>query len=1503
MNNVISALCGTVNFMPPWIMLGVFGAIILLIVLFIAFKGIKRGVKFIILGLILMAGAYLAYLCVQIALWDDLTEQITFAISWLPTVLFVFIVMTATFINAKRGLRKSLILALHAVCAGAVAVAFFFIMVGIEEVDAGVLNFINFFMGGEGALQRALGVDESLTTFKEVLAAYVPVMFGADSDIGIILQDNTAYIYTVVDMVFRIVIAVFALLIHLSLEFILYIVYILCYSQRKYKKNRIAEFRNGKTDRGYRKHHIGGGVVGLVRGAAVGLLCLSFLGSAFFVVAGGKGEGELEDYDFGDENLNFYYQIYRSIDGYGSQGIFKILNEMSDATDTPYYLFAADLIFSGELDDEEAGISDNIKLREELAALTGFAHDTLELFMKYGSDELNALVGGEVTDTAFDTVVEVMTRTGFKEEFDALIDAFDTQTYIINLSMSLVNSVVSHIDDISFTANVIGEGEKELIKLIFKEGFLTENIPDERDLIAATGKTEAEGENIRPYITVKHILNKDDVKTVLNVVLSVLAGEETGDTLKLAKRIVPELGKLSILSTERKDEFNPVLGRMYCLFENLYLTDDGEDGIAYSEIANSDVDWIDEINTLLSVCEDSITLYNNVFADGGEALDIVKKLFNKNDKNYEENMRIYDGLCTFLTDSRVLGRALSTSFVYRTLYDALKGVSENIYIPRDLAFGNTYGENGEVVKYGETYLLLSGVRLLCYSENNVLDTLLSLSDGAEITDVLDTLADAVALTDKDGNTMSFYLTDSKILRALISVELIEASKSGNTFYVPKAALENAEGDPVNLIVKGELVQLLDNMGKLVEFVMPFVGESTEWETEVDGFINDEDFYSLVKTNRIFEGTVAQLLNLKLADVLTVPAAIKGDVEGWITVDGKQGELVNLVDALRVANFKVSDILLDNDGSFDESSVLDSIMAMSKEDLNTFFGSSVLHYTVSDYIIGDGEKVTVGDDFVIIVPVIARQYLEGDVIESLVKKNELISAFNEISALNLSEEGGADISKILVKLANDKGILTDSNIISASIVATMVQNAEIADDLLAIPQTLKDMGSSNNLKYFDSTNPWTKELPALVDALDELLGLQGKGDDYVFDEEELSANVSALLTTLNDASGIYPAQTRLGVLYNSLVFRNKITVEIDGALDGKNLVDSFVINYAKLDGYYTFEELQALSDAAKALDITSLDDLQNAQNVGADSLEVVYRSYLAQGIITKKVQETLNDPANEDICDHPFAYKKELAVYKYSEVETLLNLYGNLDAGEINTENVSGYVYDKETGETKSYILVASLSSQLLVNSGLIIPDTVYDSENAIIQPYELMLAIDAFNAIKEDLGLENLEGWTEETPISIPEKSVREVVFASQIIRARITFQLVKLNADSEQALAVSESEVKVVYDVRKGDLGGVYRSMLSAEQLEYFAGAMEIINGKGTKFEVPEVTMVGIFSVYDNLDEIFKSDIMRYRVCEYLAENHIPMDTESAFDLSTRQPVTVHTATAEEVKSLLHVP
>ncbi len=123
-------------------------------------------------------------------------------------------------------------------------------------------------------------------------------------------------------------------------------------------------------------------MVGLIRGVAIGLLSLSFLGTALYIVAG-RGDGKMKDYDLGNDNVNEYYSVYRSIESYGTYGIFKVLNSISSTDDVPYYLFAADLVFSGELDDEDLGVSGNIVFREELSAYTDFARDTFAFRIEF----------------------------------------------------------------------------------------------------------------------------------------------------------------------------------------------------------------------------------------------------------------------------------------------------------------------------------------------------------------------------------------------------------------------------------------------------------------------------------------------------------------------------------------------------------------------------------------------------------------------------------------------------------------------------------------------------------------------------------------------------------------------------------------------------------------------------------------------------------------------------------------------------------------------------------------------------------------------------------------------------------------------------------------------------------------------------------------------------------------------------------------------------------------
>jgi hypothetical protein len=161
------------------------------------------------------------------------------------------------------------------------------------------------------------------------------------------------------------------------------LIYLIFYPQRRYKR------RIKKAKKEYKKRALLGGVVGLCKGFVAGLICLSFLGSSLYVIAGGNGEGKLVEHSFGDESYDMAYNTYRSIDSYGTTGIYKVLNVFKDKDDQPFYLFAADLVFSAKLEDENFGIDENIKFREEAGAYIGFAKDTVNLLLKYGGEDIN----------------------------------------------------------------------------------------------------------------------------------------------------------------------------------------------------------------------------------------------------------------------------------------------------------------------------------------------------------------------------------------------------------------------------------------------------------------------------------------------------------------------------------------------------------------------------------------------------------------------------------------------------------------------------------------------------------------------------------------------------------------------------------------------------------------------------------------------------------------------------------------------------------------------------------------------------------------------------------------------------------------------------------------------------------------------------------------------------------------------------------------------------------
>lgn len=1558
-----------------------------LILLAVLFKGLKVGITLLVIFAVLAGLGVLTALVFMILTWDIL-RIIDFAIRWGPTILFVTIVTVSTLVNAKRGLRKSLILLVQAIVACTIVTIFYYICINSEDtIDRTMLEGINLFLG-KGGLQKAMGVSAECSSLREALAEWLPHFFGGD--IKILLAENPNYIMTLADMIFRIAIALIALVSYFLLVFLLYIVYFFAYPERRHKKKVNRAVTKNQTDRTYKKHHIGGGAVGLARGVTVGLLSLSFIGSAFFMVAGGLGQGTLGDYDFDNDDYNFYYSIYRSVESYGSQGIFKVLNTMTDSSDTPFYLFAADMVLSGTLDDEENDIfGDNIKFRKEIAAYTGFARETLRLLMKYGEEDIVEILNGRGGSNAFDKIVNIMTIPGFRKEFDVLIADFDSQTYVINFGYSLVNTIVEHIDEVSFTSS-LKEDNKELIKLLFKKDYLSERIPDELKLKQGieAGTVDPEKVEARPRLKVSHMLDKSDIRIALEVTLSILSGEQdTKDRLALVKALLPEIKQLSILKTSRSAELDPVLARLYCYVENRYLTAEDEEGITYAEVKGKDVKWLTELNALVEVADDAINLWKNIYEEQKTALDMILWAFDKDNPDRADNEIYFDNICNTLEVSKLASTAMSTSYMYKMMKKALADVSENVYIPKDLEYSNTQNADGSVT-FGELHQFFCGFRILIKPDySDVLHEILDFAKGAEIelSEFLSSLSDVLEEKDKYGRTLSYYLTESSLLRSIISISLMENGK--DTLYIPTVSLDKlADGTAVNIINKRELKQLFDNITLFVDLLEPAYDEDSDYIAKISGLIEDEEFNALLAENRIVEGTVAKILSGYIKDnqFIVVPVRLLNDFDGWVTVNGRQGELRNLLDALKAVDL---DIVKIANGEFETGDLFDMLLELETGEVNKMLSSQILHYTLSKHVI-DGTET---GGFKLIVPTGARERTqEGDSIEYIVRKAELLNLFSVVAKFELSGDE-LEISPVLQKLVANKKELKESLIMSASIVYTIVNNDDVKSSI-TLPEKYLVAGSEEALLDYNKSNVWNDELPHFIDALDEILGISEQ-EDFVFNSDSIKDSLSGFLKNVNEESRVKPPVTKLELCYNSDIVWNELTVRLDETLLDNDIAPAEVLDSAKSRGTYTLEEVKALSsaldifgiddilnmdgedlisnvtgmafslndpiekydnqtgleviynskiiqyvfsneldkalegaieasvvsyikngrstyprqdvadliDAARELEIADFDsisdldfasvkDLTDASHLDPESgrsrLNVIYTSRIAAGVITKSLRESLNsgDISEYDI-DHPLAYQEGTGIYKEGEIEAIYEVFckselvgsegegeegeddGNesdgkldFDLSKIDLKQVSAYLYDETADiKTRSYLLAAAISAVIKDNESLIIPVDVID-EYGCVRPSESALVIWVFGELYEGQSLDDMEEWEITT---IPSGEARDKMFASEIMRACVTYNLGIESDNVGRVVCVSGNFVKDTIDTT-----GFPILIISEIELHRLADALDVLSDGSvdTALEIHDFEFDELMG-YDEetIEKLLASDVMYYKICECL--------------------------------------
>ena len=1105
----------------------------ILLVLAIFFKRFKTAFFILIASAVSIGGVWLGFFIYDAAV-SDLYGLIEMAVAWVPTILFSLTIVLSTLINAKRGRRKSLILWAQSASAAILWLLLYYFGVKRAKIDASLVKFVNLFMG-ENGVQKSLGVSENATTFRNILTLYFESL-GGSGVVGTILNDTSAYVYTLADMVYHIAFASICYFLYLLTVFILYIIYLCFYSERKYRKKKKKAFSENRS-MPYKKHRIAGGFVGLARGIVAGVMSISLLGACLFMVAG-RGEGKLKDYEVSGK-YEPYFKIYRALESYGTQGIFMILNAMSDPADMPYYLFAADLVFSGELNDELNGVSGEINLRAEFGEFTGLACDTVMLLVKHGEGEIDNAVNGTSETGLMQAVLNVMKKKDFQHEFDTLIAEYNSPTFMHNLCMSLVSSVLGNIDKISIGSS-LSDMNKELLKIMFKEGYLTKSIPEDRALIEYNQLTMPEdadsdfdpqittGRNVRPYIGLQQLVGKEDLRQFMKIFFTVLSDTSEGlGTFDMIRSLVPEVKELSLFENGKSKSVDPMLTRLYCYLQNTYLKAGDTVSYSYNALVGENVDWTDEIGSLLDVAEDVFTVYDDVKDAESAVFNCILYIFDADNPNREKDIELYDKIEEKISASRILGKTLASGFFRQTLTNGLSSLFENFYIPEDIVYENTFRADGSVKTYGELHYFLKGLKSIgTYVNDDGEQSLFELifsGEEAEIDTIISTIAEVMDAVDEDDHNFAYYASRSDLLRSLFSCFLIDGGK--DFLYVPSAAYEADEnGERINVITSYELETILNGMGTLSKFISACV--DGDYYERIDEFLEKgNDFMTLIENSRIAEGSLALMVKETLCGIeveedeqgIIVPQYLVDDVENWCSpMIGGYGELKKFISSY----LAVRDLTKQEDGSYeltleslmngeDDFLLLKTIAQLAESDdpkvIEEFLSSDIIYYTVSDYL----QSETLLNGLTVIVPLSAKNMLYNDVLESVIKKDELYLLFSRVNTLGI--EDGTDETEMLKALINNKDLIKEGDVLSASVVANIVNNATFRQLLLLGVTTVKN-GSSvtfyqvGDKKYLQegyySQNPWCEELPKLLVGLEALLKKDLESDDFAFNATTL-----------------------------------------------------------------------------------------------------------------------------------------------------------------------------------------------------------------------------------------------------------------------------------------------------------------------------------------------------------------------------------------------------------------
>ena len=1274
-------------------------------------------------------------------------------ISIIPTIIFLLFIVLGILFGIWRGFRKSLILAIQALIIFVCCLILYFVFVNNPSTDVMAVEIANNFLG-ENGLQNLMGVSSECNSLKEILIQYIPNQLNLGDGIALVLKDNGTYLISIVNLLYHIIFAVITLFLYLIIIFIFYIIYLIAYPERRHKKKILKKYQETDPNKKYINHRGFGALIGGLRGFISGFIIVSLIGGILYI-AGGTGENNYEDIDWGDESINQTYSSYKDLGSYGNTGIYKVLNSIKDQNDVPFYLFAANIVLSG---NDIENNSSNLVLTKDLGELSKFSRKTIDLVIKYGQNELKDAIKDSKNsgnnDLYYSAIQNVFKKQEFQESFGKLIDELNLNTFFLDMTFSIVDSVASHLNDIDLT-NTLPEDALDILNVLFNDSYKSEYIPKDE----LTEKVAV----IKPSM----ILQKNDIKLVFNVMFNLMGNEPSGDnvldSINMMSCIMDNISDLTLLNTDKKDTFNPVFERLYTYTANRYLSSgSGNDSSSMlstsyllGEESSNSIDWVSELNALISSLNSSLKLFKSNYEPQSElsiSNQIVNGLYNIFDQtkaDYNNNVTLYNNIVEDLSNSKLLGKVLSNSLITSTMLDILKNISgnKNVYYPSEINYDKTKNEKGEI------YNLFNGIESLLKKQESK-SVVLKLVNSEELVN-----NDIKILCNSFDDEVLNYLLDSKIISSVVSAVVFNFNFGDVELVFPDSAKVEINNQLVNLISKDEIKTIAEIAPSLLDCILD--KEGSDLTKSILKFAIDKN--ENITSSNVLCATVANYLvyNDSLSQIVVVSDELKrNDIKKIDCSDNSSvwpNEIKNVLNAINIlididsVDFSDSDKLTSN--------ILSKIKALNekydkdnnKTNLDVLYSSTLIKSALSKQL---DEKLTndIVDDY-------TKTLIKEE--DGCYKQDEIKNLVDVINEMNINLNDGELSSKItnqISKLNNETEVVglnsgkTKLDVLYSSIIVkSVITNKVEEENSIVVPIDAKEE------QYIKQD-----EIKHLIDVIKVYANEDGS-IDYVTIKDKLVISKNDFETN--------------GRFIKSKILHATISKYLVEELN-KDKTIVFSDSYTGPEQIYIKPiELQALVSTACAIN--------NSDNIGVN-IEINTSSQISKDIIKENVanslivraliSDTISDNIEneiENIYDN-YEITNGKFVILSSELSSLIDVLAlKRDSIKIDANvDINNYTIERNDIETLrnsiivSYKLTKEIEKKNICGADKL-PSSAYDENDNYISKNELYALFDILSENNELL-ISNLNNGNY---TSIDESKI-EAFKASNIVRYKISNSL-----------------------------------------------------------------------------------------------------------------------------------